>query len=79
MAGDGLGYRLGDGGSPTMHLNARIKGSLVLDQVTAGENLDFFVLCASALPEMGVCYEPTYAVASRFMRNPSTTSPVVWR
>ncbi|MGK0291265.1 MAG: polyketide synthase PksN, partial [bacterium] len=50
-------------------LSPKVKGSVYLDQATANENLDFFILFSSIASILGSPGQTDYASANRFMDN----------
>jgi non-ribosomal peptide synthase protein (TIGR01720 family) len=46
---------------------AKVKGTLVLDELLRGQHLDFFVLCSSQTAFLGLPGRSEYAAANRFM------------
>ncbi|WP_437650992.1 SDR family NAD(P)-dependent oxidoreductase [Sorangium sp. So ce362] len=48
-------------------LAPKVLGTWVLDQVTAGEPLDFFLLCSSTASLLGSAGQADYAAANRFL------------
>ena len=46
---------------------AKVKGTLILDELLRGDSLDFFVLCSSQTAFLGLPGRSEYAAANRFM------------